>query len=273
MQYEVVVPIPVRSVWDTFHDAERLAQCVPGLLLDEPARTGAEGIELTGRWQLRVGADTITHRGTLRLVDAIEPLALVASVEGVESVDGAGGDGGGDESGDGDRGAARSGTIRVGAEFAVRLYDLDADDEDGPSRTRIVFADASGAPDTPDAPDEGAGGDAVGSAPIRPAAAFVRAADLFAAALTDELAPVPADTPFESVVPLPDPFATPRARTQGARPSASRAAANGDAEPDLWSRAGHGTGRAARRAVGVLVPVLGALLVWRRVRVRRRRAG
>ncbi|WP_406297769.1 hypothetical protein OG948_19555 [Embleya sp. NBC_00888] len=265
MQYEVVVPIPVRSVWDTFHDAERLARCVPGLLLDEPARTGAEGIELTGRWQLRVGADTITHRGTLRLVDAIEPLALVASVEGVESVDGAGD--GGDESGDGGRGTAESGTIRVGAEFAVRLYDLDADDEDGPSRTRIVFADAS------DAADGGGAGDAVGADPIRPAPAFTRAADLFAAALTDELAPAPADTPFESVVPIPDPFATPRARTQGARPSASGPAAIGDAEPDLWSRAGHGTGRAARRAVGVLVPVLGALFVWRRVHVRRRRAG
>lgn len=272
MQYEVVVPIPVRSVWDTFHDAERLAQCVPGLLLDEPARTGAEGIELTGRWQLRVGADTITHRGTLRLVDAIEPLALVASVEGVESVDGAGagGDGRGDEGGDGGGGTAESGTIRVGAEFAVRLYDLDADDEDGPSRTRIVFADAS---DASDAADGGGAGDAVGAGPIRPAAAFTRAADLFAAALTDELAPAPADTPFESVVPIPDPFATPRARTQGARPSAARPAANGDAEPDLWSRAGHGTGRAARRAVGVLVPVLGALFLWRRVHVRRRRVG
>ncbi|MFJ8743358.1 hypothetical protein ACIRL2_28760 [Embleya sp. NPDC127516] len=266
MQYEVVVPIPVRSVWDTFHDAERLARCVPGLLLDEPARTGAEGIELTGRWQLRVGADTITHRGTLRLVDAIEPLALVASVEGVESVDGAGD---GDEGGDGGPGTAESGTIRVGAEFAVRLYDLDADDEDGPSRTRIVFTDAW---DASDGGDAGDADDAFGADPIRPAAAFTRAADLFAAALTDELSPAPADTPFESVVPIPDPFA-PRARTQGARPSASRPAANGDAEPDLWSRAGHGTGRAARRAVGVLVPVLGALFVWRRVHVRRRRAG
>ncbi|MET7303858.1 hypothetical protein [Embleya sp. NPDC005575] len=254
MQYEVVVPIPVRSIWDTFHDADRLAQCVPGLLLDEPARTGAQGVELTGRWELRVGADTVTYRGTLRLVDAVEPLALVASVAGgAEGADSA--DGGGE------------GASRFGAEFTVRLYDLAADGQDGPSETRIVFADTPG---RTDAGDAGAG---AGFDPARPVAAFARAADLFGAALADELAPVPAtDTPFESVEPIADPFAALRERSRQAQPPAPRPAAV-DAEPDLWSEAGHGTGRAARRAIRILVPTLGVLLVWRLVQVRRRRAG
>ncbi|MYS79572.1 CoxG family protein [Embleya scabrispora] len=252
MQYEVVVPIPVRSIWDTFHDAERLAQCVPGLLLDEPARTGAEGVELTGRWQLRVGAETVTYRGTLRLADAVEPLALVASVAGTES-------GAGDAAG------------RIGAEFTVRLYDLVADEQDGPSETRIVFADTPGHTDADVAGDPSEAGDRTGSHPTRPDAAFARAADLFAAALADELAPVPAaDTPFEAVEPIADPFASERERMRRAQPPAPRPAAV-DAEPDLWSEAGHGTGRAARRAIRVLVPALGALLVWRLVHVRRRR--
>ncbi|MFF7250593.1 hypothetical protein ACFZBU_42795 [Embleya sp. NPDC008237] len=252
MQYEVVVPIPVRSVWDTFHDAERLAQCVPGLLLDEPARVDAEGVELIGRWRLRVGADTVTYRGRLRLADAVEPLALVASVAGTEATEGADGDG--------------DGAGRFAAEFTVRLYDLAADEQDGPGETRIVFADP---PEPTDADDAAA---AVRD-PARPAAAFARAADLFAAALADELAPVPAaDTPFEPVEPIADPFATPQARPRQPQPPAPRPAAV-DAEPDLWSEAGHGTGRAARRAVRVLVPALGALLVWRLVHVRRRRAG
>ncbi|MEU0935324.1 hypothetical protein [Embleya sp. NPDC005971] len=245
MQYEVVVPIPVRSVWDTFHDAERLAQCVPGLLLDAPARTGAEGIELTGRWQVRVGADTVTYRGRLRLADAVEPLALVASVAGAE---GAGDDGAGS----------------FDAEFTVRLDDLAADEEDEPSETRIVFADTAKPTDTGDP-------DADGDAGAR-AAAFARAADLFAAALADELAPEPAaDTPFEPVEPIVDPFATPRTRSRQPQPTPRPAVLDG--EPDLWSEAGHGTGRAARRALRALVPALGALLVWRLVHVRRRRAG
>ncbi|WP_406284263.1 CoxG family protein [Embleya sp. NBC_00896] len=241
MQYEVVVPIPVQSIWDTFHDAERLAQCIPGLLLDEPARAGADGPELTGRWKLRVGTNTVTYRGTLRLRDADLPLTLTALVDGDEV----------------------RGSARVGAELTVRLYDQRAGDaaEYDTGETRIVI-DA-----TLRVEGEGRTSE-FGSARLD--GAFARAADLFAAALTDELAPVP-DTPFEPVVAISDPFATPRPRIP-VRPVLVPDPKPGS-ESDLWSEVGRGTGRTARRALRVFVPVLGALVVWRLVRVRRRRAG
>ncbi|MGC0415180.1 CoxG family protein [Embleya sp. AB8] len=252
MQYEVVVPIPVRAIWETFHDAERLGQCVPGLLLDRPARDGAGGVELIGRWRLRVGADTVAYRGTLRLVDAAEPLALTATVEGAEE----------------------GGAGRLDAEFTMRLYDLSAADDgesDRGGETRIVFTAEPGPKVEADADadadaEAAAGTDAETEAETDSArrVAFGRAADLFAAALADELAPPP-DTPFEPVEPIAEPFAGPRTRVRPAPPVSVLSA-----EPDLWSEAGRGTGRVARRALGVLVPVLGALVVWRLAHVRRR---
>ncbi|MFE5326858.1 hypothetical protein ACFRCG_10765 [Embleya sp. NPDC056575] len=242
MQYEVVVPIPVRSVWETFHDAERLGRCIPGLTPEEPVRGGTEGVVLTGRWRVRVDADTVAFRGLLRLAAAAEPLALIATVVGVEEPGAAGGEG--------------LPAARLDAEFTVRLYDLAAaedDDAEHAGETRIVFAAEPGE---------------FGPVEAARQAAFARAADLFAAALADELAPeTAADTPFEPVRPLAEPFSTPPPRT---RPVPPRPAEAGS-EADLWSEVGHGSGRAARRAIRVLVPALGAVVLWRLVRVRARR--
>jgi carbon monoxide dehydrogenase subunit G len=240
MQYEVVVPIPVRPIWDTFHDAERLAQCIPGLLLDEPARTGVDGPELTGRWKLRVGANTVTYRGTLRLRDADDPHTLTVVVDGGEV----------------------RGSARVGAELAVRLYDerLPDEDDDAIGETRMVI-DATLRLD-------GAGRTAE-FASERLDAAFARAADLFAAALAEELAP-PAEenTVFEPVA------ATSEESPSYLRPRpAPRPVHVSPHEPDLWSQMGRPAGRDLRRAVRLLVPVLGVLIAWRLMRGRRRRAG
>jgi len=233
MQYEVVVPIPVRAIWDAFHDAERLAQCIPGLLLDEPATNGPEGPELKGRWKLRVGANTVTYRGVLRLRDAEEPLALEAVASGGEV----------------------RGSARVGAEIGIRLYDLAAGESpegDEAGETRIVM-DATLDP-------IGEGRTAEFGAQ-RLDAAFARAADLFAAALAEEMAPAPAEDPvFE-------PAGAPRP-ARSAPPT--RIAPEG---VDLWSQVGHRSGRGTRRALRIALPVLGALVAWRLVRGRRRRAG
>jgi carbon monoxide dehydrogenase subunit G len=240
MQYEVVVPIPVRPIWDTFHDAERLAQCIPGLLLDEPARIGADGPELTGRWKLRVGANTVTYRGTLRLSDAGDPYALTVVVDGGEV----------------------RGSARVGAELTVKLYDerLPEEDDDATGETRMVI-DATlrldGAGRTAEFPAE------------RLDAAFARAADLFAAALAEELAPpVERDAVFEPVA------ATSTQSPSYLRPRpAPRPVHVSVHEPDLWSQVGRPAGRDLRRVARLLVPALGVLIVWRLVRGRRRRAG
>lgn len=229
MQYEVVVPIPVRAIWDAFHDAERLAQCIPGLLLDEPAASGPEGPELKGRWKLRVGPNTVTYRGVLSLRDAREPLALEAVVSGGEV----------------------RGSARLGAEIAIRLYDLAAGESstgEESGQTRIVI----------DAKLDLIGeGRTAEFGARRLEAAFTRAADLFAAALAEEMAPAPQDPVFE-------PAGAPRSAPP------THVAPDG---VDLWSQVGRRSGRGARRALRIALPILGAVVAWRLVRGRRRRAG
>ncbi|NUU24801.1 MAG: carbon monoxide dehydrogenase, partial [Streptomycetaceae bacterium] len=85
MAYQVVVPIPVRLVWGVWHDPARLAECVPGLSLDEPARAGGEP-HLAGRLRLRAGSTTVTYRGVAAVAEADDlPLAVVVTAEGVEA--------------------------------------------------------------------------------------------------------------------------------------------------------------------------------------------
>ncbi|MCF2526658.1 SRPBCC domain-containing protein [Yinghuangia soli] len=225
MAYEVVVPIPVRLVWGVFHDPARLAECVPGLSSDEPPRQGTEGPVLTGRLRLRAGNTTITYRGVVAVAEADDlPLALVATAEGAEA----------------------RGDAPVKALLTVRL------DDEGTS-TRLVFDGSLTAQGrTADLPAE------------QLAAAWHRLAERFAAALTEELAPVrdqevPDIVPVRPAAPQPAPAAPvvePRPRTVVV-PAA-------DPEPPRGTPL-------LRRLAAPAAAVAGVLLAGRALRRRRRR--
>ncbi|GAA2793468.1 SRPBCC family protein [Streptomyces showdoensis] len=63
MEHEVFVPVPAEVLRATLTDPARVARCVPGLQQD--AETDAD--PLAGRLKVRVGGNTITYRGALRL--------------------------------------------------------------------------------------------------------------------------------------------------------------------------------------------------------------
>lgn len=65
MEHEVFVPVPAEVLRATLTDPARVARCVPGLQQD--AEAGAD--PLAGRLKLRVGGNTITYRGALRLTE------------------------------------------------------------------------------------------------------------------------------------------------------------------------------------------------------------
>ncbi|MFF8381010.1 SRPBCC family protein [Streptomyces sp. NPDC015661] len=65
MEHEVFVPVPAEALRATLTDPARVVRCVPGLQRDADAEAGP----LTGRLKVRVGGNTITYRGTLRVVE------------------------------------------------------------------------------------------------------------------------------------------------------------------------------------------------------------
>ncbi|MFF5919236.1 SRPBCC family protein [Streptomyces flavochromogenes] len=75
MEHEVFVPVPAEVLRATLTDPARVVRCVPGLQRDAdavgappvPEATG-EG-PLTGRLKVRVGGNTITYRGALKVVE------------------------------------------------------------------------------------------------------------------------------------------------------------------------------------------------------------
>ncbi|WP_375041760.1 SRPBCC family protein [Actinomadura sp. NTSP31] len=67
LDHEFTVPVPVDRAWSVLLDVERVASCMPGAILDS-----AEGDEYAGRMKVKVGAMTITYRGTARIVSADE---------------------------------------------------------------------------------------------------------------------------------------------------------------------------------------------------------
>ncbi|MCP2335541.1 SRPBCC family protein [Actinomadura rupiterrae] len=67
LDHEFTVPVPVERAWSVLLDVERVALCMPGATLDS-----ADGEEYQGRLKVRVGAMTITYRGTARIVAADE---------------------------------------------------------------------------------------------------------------------------------------------------------------------------------------------------------
>ncbi|MGO4629479.1 SRPBCC family protein [Streptomyces sp. 2RAF24] len=63
MEHEVFVPVPAEVLRATLTDPARVARCVPGLQQDaEP-----DADPLAGRLKIRVGGNTITYRGALRI--------------------------------------------------------------------------------------------------------------------------------------------------------------------------------------------------------------
>lgn len=73
LDHDFTVPVPVDEAWSVLLDVERVALCMPGATLD-----GADGDEYTGRLKVKVGAMTITYRGTARIVSADESSRTVA---------------------------------------------------------------------------------------------------------------------------------------------------------------------------------------------------
>ncbi|MEV6329501.1 SRPBCC family protein [Streptomyces sp. NPDC051909] len=65
MEHEVFVPVPAEVLRDTLTDPARVARCVPGFQQDADGTAGP----LAGRLKVRIGGNTITYRGTLRLTE------------------------------------------------------------------------------------------------------------------------------------------------------------------------------------------------------------
>ncbi|MGI5165217.1 SRPBCC domain-containing protein [Spirillospora sp. CA-253888] len=65
LDHEFTVPVPVDRAWSVLLDVERVASCMPGATLDSVA-----GEEYAGRMKVKVGAMTITYRGTARITSA-----------------------------------------------------------------------------------------------------------------------------------------------------------------------------------------------------------
>jgi len=72
LDHEFTVPVPVDRAWSVLLDVERVAACMPGATLDS-----VEGEEYSGRMKVKVGAMTITYRGTARIVSADESARVV----------------------------------------------------------------------------------------------------------------------------------------------------------------------------------------------------
>ncbi|MQY07517.1 SRPBCC family protein [Actinomadura macrotermitis] len=72
LDHEFTVPVPVEQAWSVLLDVQRVALCVPGATLDS-----AEDGEYAGRLRVKVGAMTITYRGTARITSADEAARTV----------------------------------------------------------------------------------------------------------------------------------------------------------------------------------------------------
>ncbi|MFB9514538.1 SRPBCC domain-containing protein [Streptomyces purpureus] len=79
MEHEVFVPVPTEALRQTLADPVRVARCVPGL--QRAAEASAD--PLTGRLKLRVGGNTITYRGALRITGGGDDFAVTG--EGTEA--------------------------------------------------------------------------------------------------------------------------------------------------------------------------------------------
>jgi carbon monoxide dehydrogenase subunit G len=72
LDHEFTVPVPVDQAWQVLLDVERVAPCMPGATLD-----AADADEFTGRLKVRLGAMTVTYRGTARIASRDEEARAV----------------------------------------------------------------------------------------------------------------------------------------------------------------------------------------------------
>ncbi|WP_240809651.1 SRPBCC family protein [Actinomadura sp. WMMA1423] len=85
LDHDFTVPVPVDQAWSVLLDVERVAACMPGATLDS-----VEGEEYSGRMKVKVGAMTITYRGTARIVSADESSRVVAMEASAKEARGSG---------------------------------------------------------------------------------------------------------------------------------------------------------------------------------------
>ncbi|WP_231335380.1 SRPBCC family protein [Actinomadura graeca] len=85
LDHDFTVPVPVDQGWNVLLDVERVAACMPGATLDS-----IDGEEYKGRLKVKVGAMTITYRGTARIVSADESSRTVTLEAGGKEARGSG---------------------------------------------------------------------------------------------------------------------------------------------------------------------------------------
>ncbi|NKZ05836.1 SRPBCC family protein [Actinomadura latina] len=85
LDHDFTVPVPVDQAWSVLLDVERVAACMPGATLDS-----VDGEEYSGRMKVKVGAMTITYRGTARIVSADEAARVVAMEASAKEARGSG---------------------------------------------------------------------------------------------------------------------------------------------------------------------------------------
>ena len=76
LDHEFTVPVPVGQAWPVLLDVERIAPCMPGATLDS-----VDGDEFTGRLKVKLGAMTITYKGSARIASQDES-AHTVTIEG-----------------------------------------------------------------------------------------------------------------------------------------------------------------------------------------------
>ncbi|HEX6470977.1 MAG TPA: SRPBCC family protein [Streptosporangiaceae bacterium] len=76
LDHEFTVPVPVDQAWAVLLDVERVAPCMPGATLDS-----IDGDEFTGRLKVKLGAMTITYKGTARIA-AKDEASRTVTMEG-----------------------------------------------------------------------------------------------------------------------------------------------------------------------------------------------
>ncbi|WP_339155456.1 SRPBCC family protein [Actinomadura luteofluorescens] len=85
LDHDFTVPVPVDQAWSVLLDVERVAACMPGATLDS-----VDGGEYAGRMKVKVGAMTITYRGTARIVSADESSRVVTMEASAKEARGSG---------------------------------------------------------------------------------------------------------------------------------------------------------------------------------------
>ncbi|WP_243712815.1 SRPBCC family protein [Actinomadura sp. 6K520] len=85
LDHDFTVPVPVDQAWSVLLDVERVAACMPGATLDS-----IEGEEFKGRMKVKVGAMTITYRGSAHIVSADESSRTVTMEASAKEARGSG---------------------------------------------------------------------------------------------------------------------------------------------------------------------------------------